>query len=313
MRSVECIGKATVANFSCGFDILGFSVNDPGDLVKLTKTDDFNGVVIKSIIGTDQLSYDPQKNTAGFAVLKYFEMFGIKDMGIEIELTKNMPLGSGMGSSAASAAAAIIGINKLFMEKASEKQLLEIGLSCEKLACGSAHADNIAPSLFGGITLIRDTRTKDFVKIPVPKGLYCMIIHPNIIINTKDSREILPNTLQLKTAVKQWGNIAALTSALYQADFQLLKRSIEDFVIEPYRSKLIPYFDEMRQIAMDNDLFNLSISGSGPSVFSLSDSEEKLHTAGKKIHQFLFNKGISSNNYISSLNETGSEVVNCEV
>ncbi|HOO33101.1 MAG TPA: homoserine kinase [Thermotogota bacterium] len=313
MREVTCFGKATVANFSCGFDVLGFSVEKPGDTVKLRKTEQFTGVKITVISGTDRLSSDPERNTAGFAVLKYLELFNLDNIGIELELWKDMPLGSGMGSSAASAAAAIRGIDKLFGERATDRQLLEIGMACEKLACGSAHADNIAPSLFGGIILIRETDTEDFVRIPVPKGLYCMIVHPDIVVNTKDSRNILPEKIPLEQAVRQWANIASLISALYQGDFDLLRRSLTDYIVEPVRRKLIPCFTEMRHIALQDDLFNLSISGSGPSVFSLSDSEDKLFHAAEKIKRLLCQNGIRSQYYISELTGKGSEIVDCEV
>jgi homoserine kinase len=313
MNYVESFGKATVANFSCGFDVLGFSMDNPGDKIRLTKTEQFKGVRIKRIEGTDRLSKDPLENTAGFAVLKFLEKFEKNKIGIEIELEKNMPLGSGMGSSASSAAAALIGINRMFGDCASEKELLEIGLLCETLACGSAHADNIAPSLFGGIVLIRDAQTADYVKIPVPDGLFCMIVHPNVEINTKEARSILPHNVPLKTAVKQWANIAALVSGLYENDFDLIRRSLKDHIIEPKRSKLIPHFSDMRKIALKNNLFNLSISGSGPSVFSLSDCENALNTTGCQIKRFLSEKGIESQYYISQLNPMGSYVINCEV
>ena len=309
-KTITVFAPATVANVSCAFDIMGFALSKPGDIVKLTLRKGDGGVSINSITGDGgSLPKEADKNTAGFAVKEYLRRQGFKDYTISMDIQKGMPLGSGLGSSAASAAAALYGINRLFDDAMDERELLKIGLACERLACGSPHGDNIIPSILGGLVLIRSYVPLDYTKLPVPEGLFCLLIHPDVEVNTRDARRILPETVELSRAVRQWGNIASLVAALYNGDYGLLSRSLEDLIIEPERSKRIPHFDEMRDIAMKNGALNLSISGSGPSVFSFFESVQPAESAALAIQRVFKEYGIESDVYVSKINKTGPEII----
>lgn len=305
MSVVQAVGKATVANISCGFDILGFSVDNLFDIVRIHRTDDFRGVRLK-VFNNKTISDDPDKNTAGFAVKEYLNKFQLTRQGIFIELEKRMPIGSGMGSSAASSVAALLAINTLFDNLATREELFQIGLNSEKMACGSAHGDNIAPSLYGGITLIQHSHPKRVISLPVPNSLYCLLIHPDVEVNTQNAREVLPEKVPLDLVVKQWSNIGSLISGFFLNDLDIVKRSLMDYLIEPHRVDFIPYFSEMRTIAVKHQAFNLSISGSGPTVFSLSDQEKNLQTVRSDIERLLTEKGIACQAYLFKLNQHGS-------
>lgn len=311
MRHVQAIGKATVANVGCGFDILGFSVDGLYDIVRIQRVSDFEGVKLK-VLNNKKLPVDPDQNTAGFAVKEYLKQFHIFGHGLFIELDKRMPLGSGMGSSAASSVAALLAINALYDNLASKDELFQIGLRCEKLACGSAHGDNIAPSLFGGITLIKHSEPVKVISLPIPDELYCLLIHPEVEVNTKKAREVLPETVPLSQSVKQWSNIGSLISGFFLNDKDLIRHSLDDYLIEKKRAVFIPYFNEMRNIALKNDAFNLSISGSGPTVFSLADSINKLQSTKSEIEQLLLGKGIIYQSHLFRLNNEGSYVQSME-
>lgn len=307
MRYVQAIGKATVANVGCGFDILGFSVEGLYDIVRIRRCSAFQGIKLK-VFNNKTLSVDPDQNTAGFAVKEYLKQFGNYEDGLFIELDKRMPLGSGMGSSAASSVAALLAVNAIYGNLATKEELFRIGLKCEKLACGSAHGDNIAPSLYGGITLIKHTDPVKVIPIPIPDELYCLLIHPEVEVNTKKARAVLPKTVPLSLSVKQWSNIGALISGFFLNDKELIKNSLVDYLIEKNRAVFIPHFYEMRTIALKYDAFNLSISGSGPTVFALADSIKKLQQVKDGIEHLLNINGIKNQHYLFRLNSEGSTV-----
>jgi len=311
MRYAQAIGKATVANIGCGFDILGFSVDCLYDIVRIQHRSDFQGIKLK-VLNNNKLPEDPSKNTAGYAVKEYLKQYHLKEHGLLVELDKRLPLGSGMGSSAASSAAALLAVNAIFDHLATTEELFKIGLRCEELACGSAHGDNIAPSLFGGVTLIKHSDPMKIISLPIPNGLYCLLIHPEVEVNTQKARAVLPVDVPLSLAVKQWSNIGSLISGFCLKDKQLIKESLSDYLIEDKRASFIPLFYEMREIALKKDVFNLSISGSGPTVFSFSDSCEKLQVVKEEIEQLLFSNGIKCQSYISLLNKRGSYVQSLE-
>jgi len=311
MKYVQAIGKATVANVGCGFDILGFSVEGLYDIVRIKRCSDFEGIKL-TVLNNKRLPIVPEQNTAGFAVKEYLKQFHISGHGLYIELEKRMPLGSGMGSSAASSVAALLAINAIYDNLATKDELYQIGLRCEKMACGSAHGDNIAPSLYGGITLIKHSEPVKVIPLPIPDDLYCLLVHPEVEVNTQEARAILPANVPLSLSVKQWSNIGSLISGIFLNDKELIKHSLMDFLIEKSRADFIPHFYEMRSIALKNDAFNLSISGSGPTVFSLSDSFEKLQSVKIAIEQLLTNKGIICQSYLFQLNNQGSYVQQLE-
>ncbi|KAF0240559.1 MAG: homoserine, partial [Chitinophagaceae bacterium] len=268
---------ATVANMVCGFDVLGFAVNEPYDIMKIRFTE-LPGI---TIINEDhyQLPTDPEKNVAGAALLALLEEVPEK-IGFEISINKLIKPGSGVGSSAASAAGAVFAANQLMDGRFSKADLVRFAMNGEKLASGVKHADNIAPCIYGGVTLIRSIFPLDIIQLNAPP-LYVTIVHPQIEVRTSDARSILKQQILLKDAIKQWGNIAGLVAGLQQQDYELIGRSLEDVLIEPVRSILIPGFNLIKQKSKEAGALGGGISGSGPSIFMLSRDE----ATAKKVEQ----------------------------
>ncbi|MCF7805279.1 MAG: homoserine kinase [Candidatus Marinimicrobia bacterium] len=308
MESIRVFAPATVANVAAGFDILGFAVNEPGDEVTIRATGK-NQVIMNKIEGDGgKLPTDPMKNTASIAVIKLLEDLE-SQQGFEIDLVKRMPLGSGMGSSAASSVAAVYATNQLLGAPLTAEELLPFAMEGERIACGAGHADNAAPSLLGGFVLIRSYEPLDVVRIPTPDTLYCSILHPQIEVLTDDARKILKRHILLKDAIVQWGNVAGLMTGLILEDFALVGRSMRDVIIEPVRSLLIPGFDEIKQAAIDAGALGCSISGSGPSLFALSTSEETASNAGKAMQEACGKNDIESEIYVSPINQEGPRIL----
>ncbi len=309
MNSVKAFAPATVANVSCGFDIFGFAIQEPGDTVELYKRDE-PGVVITEITGDEgRLPRQAEKNSVTVVMLALLKHLGIKDLGCEVILRKNMPLGSGMGSSAASAVAGVVAMNELLGNPLTRKELLPFAMEGERIASGSAHADNVGPSLLGGFVVIRSYNPLDIFTIPVPEDLYCTLVHPDIEINTKDARFILRNEVSLKNTIAQMGNVAGLVAGLMKADYDLISRSMVDVIIEPVRSILIPEFKEVKQAAISNGALGCSISGAGPSMFALSRGMENAQNAGKAMQERFANAGIDSAVHVSGINQGGAVIL----
>lgn len=313
-KSIKVFAPATVANVACGFDIMGLALNQPGDEVEMELTET-SGVIIADITGDQgKLPRETEKNTVGVAVARLFEDRGI-EAGVSIVLHKHMPLGSGLGSSAASAVAGVFAANELltryFPDKAIQKRedLLPYAMEGERLACGSAHADNVAPSLLGGFVLIRSYHPLDVVRIPTPEALCCTVIHPHIEVQTKDARSILKKQLLLKDAVVQWGNAAGLIAGLWQCDFDLIGRSMEDVIVEPVRSILIPGFSNVKSAALEAGALGCGISGSGPSLFALSKDWVIAQQVGEAMGTAFERVGIESEVYVSKINKQGPRVI----
>ncbi len=308
-QEVRVFAPATVANVACGFDVLGFALHEPGDEVILRK----NGsgkVTISEITGDDgKLPRNPLKNTAGVVIVDFLKHIGKETQGIDMVLHKKMPLGSGLGSSAASAAAALVAINELMDKPLSRLELLPFAMEGERLACGAAHADNVAPALMGGFVLIRSYSPLDVLSIQPPKKLMATVLHPQIEIKTKDSRNILRTSILLKDAVTQWGNVGGLVAGLLTQDYGLIQRSLEDVIIEPIRSLLIPYFDDIKISALDAGALGCSISGSGPSIFALSDSENTAQKVAHAMTGVLERTSIGYDIYVSPVNAEGPVVL----
>lgn len=308
MKTVKAFAPATVANVSCGFDVFGFAVEDPGDEVHMTLTEN-SGVVIKQIVGDNgRLPLKAEKNTSGVAVQAFLKALDSKQ-GVEIVLYKNLPLGSGMGSSAASSVAALVGINHLMGEPFAKKDLLPFAMEAERVACGSAHADNVAPSLLGGFVLIRGYEPLDVVNIPTPPDLFCTLVHPHLELNTEDSRQVLRHNISLKDAIVQWGNIAGLVAGLMKPDYGLISRSLKDVIAEPIRALLIPGFDKMKAVAIEEGALGCGISGSGPTIFALSTKKEIAERVGTVIQQQFAGYKLNSEVYISKINEQGARIL----
>lgn len=309
MNSVKAFAPATVANVSCGFDIFGFAIQEPGDTVELYKRDE-PGIVITEITGDEgRLPRQAEKNSVTVVMLALLKHLGINDLGCEVVLRKNMPLGSGMGSSAASAVAGVVAMNELLGNPLSRRELLPFAMEGERIASGSAHADNVGPSLLGGFVVIRSYNPLDIFTIPVPDDLYCTLVHPDIEINTKDARFILRNEVSLKNTIAQMGNVAGLVAGLMKADYDLISRSMVDVIIEPVRSILIPEFKDVKQAAISNGALGCSISGAGPSMFALSRGMENAQNAGKAMQERFAHAGIESAVHVSGINQGGAVVL----
>ncbi|MDA3860316.1 MAG: homoserine kinase [Melioribacteraceae bacterium] len=308
MKSIKVFAPASVSNVGPGFDILGFALNEPGDEIVLTKT--YNGKIeITNITGDDgKLPYDVEKNTASVAIKSLVEKYEISD-GVSIEVNKKMGLGSGLGSSAASAVGAVFAFNELFELNLSNADLLPHALAGEFVASKAIHADNVAPSLYGGFILIRGYNPIDIIKIKSPKDLFCTIIYPNIEIKTREARAILPKDIPLKNVVSQTGNVAALIYGLATDDYSLISRSLNDVIIEPVRSKLISGYYDIKKTAMEAGALGCNISGSGPSMFALSNSEEVANRIALETKRVVTELGIGGVTYVSQVNQVGPKIL----
>jgi homoserine kinase len=306
MKEVTVFAPATVANVSCGFDVLGFAIDGIGDTMTLKKGTT-KGITITSIEGAD-VPLETEKNVAGVAGLALLEHIKA-DFGFEISIKKGIPLGSGIGGSAASAAAVVFGINQFLDDPLSLVELAYFAMKGEALASGNEHADNVAPSLFGGFTLIPGYDPFEVISLPVPSELYVAIIHPHIEIKTKEAREILPKQVPLKDAITQSGNLAGLISGLYTDNYELISRSVKDVLIEPHRKKLLPHFDSVKEIALNNGTLAFGISGSGPSMFALCRGEVKAEQISELLTQFYQNKGLGIDSFVSKVSSNGSRII----
>jgi len=302
---VHVFAPATAANLVCGFDILGLALEKPGDEVKMTRSNK-PGVRLLKITGDDgRLPLDPAKNTVSACVQMLLKHLNREDVGVEIELYKQMPIGSGLGSSAASTVAGLYAINQLLGQPLTKQELLPFAMKGEELACGHGHADNVAPSLFGGITLIKSYEPLEVIALPVPPDLHCAVVFPHVDVPTRAARKMIRSKIELKDAVVQWGNIAGLVSGFFMSDYGLIGRSMQDVLIEPTRAILIPEFYEMRETAMNAGALGFGISGSGPSVFAFATSHDTATQITDCIVQHLKSKGIDSNGYVSAVNQQG--------
>src|SRR5450432_277497 len=268
---VRIIAPATVANLVCGFDVLGMALNDPQDIMELSLSDE-PGIRIKHIDGYD-LPTEPAKNVAGAGLIALMEEYADKKIGFDLIVDKCIKPGSGLGSSAASSAGAVVAANHLLDNHFSNEDLVRFAMNGEKLASGVKHADNIAPCIYGGVTLIRSIFPLDIIPIESPE-LFVTVLHPQIEVRTSDAREILRKEVLLKDAIRQWGNIGGLVAGLMTGDYALIGRSLEDVIIEPVRSILIPGFDEVKSRCKEAGALGGGISGSGPSIFMLSRDEK---------------------------------------
>lgn len=304
-KSIRVFAPATVANVVCGYDVLGFAVNEPGDEVIMRLTDK-PGVSLLKITGDEgRLPLDPEKNTVSAIAKQYLEHIGQPDAGIEIELYKKMPIGSGLGSSSASTVAGLYAINALFDNPLSSKDLVPFAMKGEELACGYGHADNVAPALLGGFVLIRSYSPLDIISLPFPADLHAAIVYPEVDVPTKDARQMIRSKVFLKDAVTQWGNVGGLISGLFMSDYGLIGRSMTDILVEPTRSILIPDFDKLRVMAMEAGAIGFGISGSGPSVFALTRDAETAKNITNKLQAHLNKIAINSLAFVSDVNKKG--------
>ena len=306
MDYLKIFSPATVANVSCGFDSMGFAVDAIGDEMTFTKTTE-KGVKITNITGAD-LTYDVDKNAAS-AVVKKILLEAKADFGIELTIHKGFSPGSGLGSSAASAAGAAFGANKLLGDVYSELELTKFAMFGEEVACGTPIADNVSAAIYGGFVLVRSYEPLDIIKLPVPEELRVVAIHPQIEVKTKDAREVLPKNISLKDAVTQWANVGGLVSGLYTNNYEVISNSLIDIVAEPARKSLIPFFDEVKENAIKAGALGAGISGSGPTIYALCKGDETAEKVYKAINEAYKNTGIDFELFISKVNPAGMKIL----
>ncbi|WP_264564550.1 homoserine kinase [Flavobacterium sp. N3904] len=306
MTEIKIFCPATIANLSCGFDVLGLCLATAGDEIIVRKSD-VKGVRITKIVGAD-LPMETENNVAGVAALAMLEEVET-EFGFEIEIYKHIKAGSGIGSSAASSAGAVFGINELLGRPFTRKELVKFAMQGEKLASGNAHADNVAPALLGGFTLVRCSNPLDIIKIESPSELYATVVHPQIELKTSDARSVLKQTVSLKSAITQWGNVGGLVAGLYTQDYELIGRSLHDDIIEPIRSMLIPGFDLIKQTAYENGALGSGISGSGPSIFALSKGKENADKIAKAMSAVYEEMNLPYEIHVSKVNDEGMKVI----
>lgn len=293
---------ATIANISCGFDVLGVALDSVGDEMVVRRTAE-KGIRITKLKGQN-LPLETLQNVAGVAGLAFLEKSEYEG-GFEIEIYKKIKAGSGIGSSAASSAGAVWAMNELLGKPFSTLQLVKFAMEGERLASGVAHADNVAPALFGGFTLVRSYEPLDVVPIPSPRELYTTVIHPQIEVKTSDSRKILKTNISLKVGIKQWGNVGGLVAGLFTNDYDLIGRSLVDHIVEPIRSILIPGFDSVKSKATEAGALGCGISGSGPSIFALSKGETTAQKVASAMQEVYQNIGIDYEIHVSKINPNG--------
>ena len=305
MDEVRVLSPATVSNVVCGFDCLGFALDEPCDEMTVRRLES-RGVRIVHNDGFG-LSTVAEENVAGVALKALIEKAAI-DHGFAVEITKHIKPGSGIGSSSASACGAVVAANRLIGDRFTKLELVEIAMAGEMLASGSRHADNLAPCIFGGFTLVRSTEPLDIVEINFPT-LFVTVIHPQIEIKTSEARAILPQQVPLKDAVRNWSNLGALVAALAKGDYGLISRSMEDLIVEPARKSLIPKFDDVKQAGLAAGALGGGISGSGPSMFMISENQETAEAAATAMRSVYETTGIDFNIYVSQIHPEGVRFV----
>jgi len=308
-QSVTAFAPASVANVGCGFDIMGFAVQGIGDTVtvSLQPGADNSRVFVTGKYG-HLTPTEREKNTAGVAVNEYLRATGNSEVGLSITLEKNMPLGSGMGSSAASSAAAVFAVNHLLGSPLSTSALIPFTMEGERIACGSAHADNVAPALLGGFVLIRSYNPLDIISVKCPDDLYAAVVHPHIELNTSDSRRVLSSEVSVADAIIQSANTAGFMVALMKSDYELMKRSMSDLLAEPKRTQLIPGYDSIKTAAMEAGAIGCGLAGSGPSIFALCKSGATANHISEIIQDGFLKIGLHNEGYVSPLNAPGTVI-----
>ncbi len=305
-KEIKIFSPATVANVACGFDVLGFCLDTIGDEMVIRKTEG-KGIRITRIEGYD-LPYEAKKNVAGVSALAMYNDLQ-PDCGFEIEIYKKIKPGSGIGSSSASAAGSVFGMNELLDRPLDKTKLTFYAMKGEALASQCEHADNLAPAIFGGFTLVKSACPLQILELPTPPDLYATLIHPQIEIKTSESRAILPKDIPLQNAITQWANVGSLVHGLHTTDYELIKEALNDVVIEPYRKQLIPHFDDVKSAVLEAGALGCAISGSGPSIFALSKGESTAKAVQLAMQNVYSKSDIQFETYVSRINTEGIKIL----
>lgn len=307
MNEIKIFCPATIANLNCGFDVMGLCLDGIGDEMIIRKVAE-KGIRITKITGAN-LPMETEKNVAGVAGLALLNSHAIDGVGFEIEIHKKIKAGSGIGSSSASAAGAVFGINELLGKPFTKHELVDFAMKGEAIASGCEHADNVAPCVLGGFTLVRGYNPLDVIKIESPSEIYAVVLHPHIEVKTSDSRAVLKPEVSLKNAITQWGNLGGLIAGLYTKDYDLIGRSLNDVIVEPARKHLIPDFDKVKNAALQNGALGSGISGAGPSIFALCKGEASAKAVAESMSHAYADNGIAFDIYISKVNDEGTKII----
>ncbi len=310
MNEIKVFAPATVANLNSGYDLLGLAIDYPGDEVVLTKKES-PGLVITKIEGDQgKLPLESEKNCATVAIQSYLDYMGYQE-GFEVEIHKKMPIGSGLGSSSASSVAGVFAANCLLGEPLTKKELVRFAMQGEKIACGSAHADNVSPSLLGGIVSVSSYNPLRVDEIEFNLDLYIGVVHPDLEIKTSDSRDVLPKSIPMEDVVRQTGYLSSLLLGLSQGNEEMIRFGLQDVLVEPYRAKLISNFLQIKKIALEMGALGCGISGSGPSIFVMSKDKNLAENICREIKTIFNRLQIDSQSYCSAINRDGAKII-CE-
>ena len=308
-KSIKVFAPASISNLGSGFDVIGIAIDKPGDIVVASRTDESGlsfSVKTKHGDGTADAPTDSMKNVAAHVAQLMIDELK-PNFGIKMKLHKQMPIGSGLGSSAASSVASVVAMNALLVKPLKRKDLLRFAVEGERLATGSAHADNVAPCLLGGAQLVRSYDPLDVVSLRVCNTITWVVVHPHFVVRTEDARNVLPKEIPMKSAIRQWGNVGGLVAGLARGDAQLVGKCTEDVLVEPHRAILVRGFREVKQAAIEAGAFGCSLSGSGPSMFAVVSSTQpaqKIAQAMKKT--FARVAGVRSDVFTSKINMRGA-------
>jgi homoserine kinase len=306
-QAATAFAPASVGNVGVGFDVLGHSFQAIGDRVTARRTPG-PGVTIGAITGVAvDLPREPERNTAGMGVLCMLRDLKL-DFGIELAIHKGIPLGSGLGGSAASAVAAVVAANALLPEPLGKLELLKFAMKGEQVASGSVHVDNIAPSLYGGLVLTVGIDNPNVKQIPVPSSVRCVLVHPHMMLSTREARQILNRSIDLSDVIWQSANLAGFLTGCFTGDLQLIRESLEDVIIEPQRQVLIPGFKAVKEGARANGALGCSISGAGPTVFAWCEQQHAERIRDAMVAAFAAH-GLASDAWISTLDPAGARIV----
>ena len=298
-ETICAFAPATIANLSVGFDVLGLSLDQVGDTVEVTVNGSTENTIL-TIENGETLPKDREKNCCSVVIKKMQAQLN-DYKGVDIRIRKGFKSGSGMGSSSASSAAAAYAYNALVGYPFSEQELVRFAAEGERVACGAAHADNVAPAIMGGLVLVRAHDPIDIISLPLPDGLWAVVLFPDVKINTEDSRAVMQKNISLNLACQQWANLGAFVASLYENDLELFSRSLQDFIAEPVRSNFIPKFQELKQIALQSGALGFGISGSGPSVFAIASNETAAHNIQENLLKTFENTGVDASCFVESL------------